>query len=233
MADVVALIPVRGLQSGKTRLAGDLSPEARAALTARMLRQVIQAATDAPGADAVVVISPDPDALALARAIDPHIVPLVQASTAPGLNAAITAGRDWALERGAAALVVLFGDLPLLTSDDVQRLVTAPAAVVLASDRHGTGTNALRLRLDGNGAIYSTSFGDESFPRHVAEAERLGLSVATVATPGTAHDLDTPDDWRVLLETAQVRPATAPTDEVVADFTPFRLDHCHSVEAGP
>lgn len=233
MAEVVALIPIRGLQNGKTRLAGDLSPEARATLTARLLRQAIGATVDTPEVDTVVVISPDPAALALTRSIDPDIVPLMQNPAHPGLNAAITAGRDWARHRAAAALVVLFGDLPLLTSDDVRHLVTAPASVVLAPDRHGTGTNALRLRLDGNGAIFVTSFGDDSFARHIAEAERLGLSVTTVVTPGTAHDLDTPDDWRALLTATRDRPANELPDNVMAELAPFRLDQCHSVEAGP
>jgi 2-phospho-L-lactate guanylyltransferase (CobY/MobA/RfbA family) len=41
-------------------------------------------------------------------------------------------------------------------------------------------------------------FGPGSYQRHVDEAHRLGLEVATSITPGTAIDLDTPDDLRLL-----------------------------------
>ena len=197
---VVALVPVRGLRSGKNRLAGDLTPEARTALTGRMLRGVIRAALDSGAVETVGVISPDPAALALAREIDPAVVPLPQDPGKPGLNAAVAAGRDWALRRGAAALLVLFGDLPLLSVEDVRGLVAHDAPLVLARDRHGAGTNALLLRLDGEGARFRFQFGMGSYERHVAEAEGVGVEFVTSDAPGTAVDLDTPDDWRLLLE---------------------------------
>ena len=91
----------------------------------------------------------------------------------------------------------LFGDLPLLTAGDVQHIVRRDAPVVISPDRHGTGTNALLLR---NGAAqdFGFMFGPGSYERHVEEAHRLGLEVATSVTPGTAIDLDTPEDLRLL-----------------------------------
>lgn len=198
---VVAVVPIRGLAIGKTRLAGELPPEAREALTRRMLRGVVGAALASGAVDAVAVISPDPAALAFAAALDPAVVPRPQDPAAPGLNPALAAGRDWALARGAGALLVLFGDLPLLAGHDVRRLLAAPAPVVLGPDRHGAGTNALVLRLGVPGAAgFRFGFGADSCPRHLAEAARLGLAVETSVAPGTAFDLDTPEDLRALLE---------------------------------
>ena len=208
---VVAVVPVRGLDTGKSRLASDLSPEARAALTRRMLHGVVQAAVDSGAVDAVAVISPDPAALAAARAADGAVTPLVQDPATPGLNAAVAAGRDWARRRGAAAVLVLFGDLPLLAAADVRRLVEHDQALVLAPDRYGAGTNALLLRLTGRethaAARFRFQFGAGSYARHVAEARRLGLEMATSSAPGTAFDLDTPDDWRTLLTLEIGKPA--------------------------
>lgn len=198
--DVVAVVPIRGLQSGKTRLAGELPPEAREALTRRMLKGVVLAARDSGVVDTIVVVSPDAAALALAREIDDGVVALAQEPAAPGLNAAIGAGRDWALARGAAALVVLFGDLPLLTGNDVRQLVRHGDPVVLAPDRHGMGTNALVLRFDGAAVEFRFQFGAGSYGRHREEAERLDVAMATSVTPGTAFDLDTPEDLRTLLD---------------------------------
>lgn len=232
MGKVVALIPVRGLHTGKTRLASDLSPEARVALTERMLRGVIRAAAGAAAVDTVAVISPDQAALALARSIDPAVETLTQWDIAPGLNAAVEAGRAWAERHGTAAITVLFGDLPLLTANDVRRLVTTPGSLVLAPDRHGTGTNALRLRLDGPGRRFRFQFGADSLHKHLAEAERVGLDVATITTPGTAYDLDTPEDWRALSRADQNRGTVAQSRTVASAIAAVRLDCPDAIEAG-
>jgi len=200
----VAVVPVRGLVGGKTRLAGTLGAEMREALTRRMLRGVVDAALDSGRIDAVAVISPDAAALAFAAALNPRVVPIVQSPAAPGLDAAADAGRDWANGTGAAAMLVLFGDLPLLTAGDVAGLLDDDAPVVLAPDRHGAGTNALVLRLAVTGAgAFRFQYGAGSYARHRAEGGRLDLVVATRVAPGTADDLDTPADWARLIDTRE------------------------------
>ncbi len=205
-AEVVALVPVRGLDNGKTRLAGVLPPASRGALTRAMLERVVCAALDSEAVDRVGVISPDSAALAFAAVIDRRVIPVAQSATTPGLNGAAAAGRAWATARGAGAVLILFADLPLLAGRDVRRLLESEGAVVIATDRHGTGTNALLLRLDGTttggegpAGRFAFGFGEGSASRHAAEAARLGLASTTVQSPGTALDLDTPDDWLALL----------------------------------
>lgn len=198
----VAVVPIRSLSGGKTRLAGVLSPEARAALTRRMLRGVVAAALASGSVKTVAVVSPDPAALELAASLGPAVVPLRQSAGTPGLNPAIAQGVDFAAGRRAAAVLILFGDLPLLNGDDVRHLLRRDAPVVLAPDRHGTGTNALMLRLgtgaeDGRDFVFH--FGLDSYAKHLDEAHRLGLDVATSLSTGTALDLDTPDDLRRVL----------------------------------
>ena len=69
------------------------------------------------------------------------------------------------------------------------------ARLVLATDRLGTGTNALGLRAD---VAFTTRFGPGSLAAHRAEAARRGLDAVVVHRPGTAVDLDTPEDWAAL-----------------------------------
>lgn len=209
---VVAVVPVRALRGGKVRLAGELTADAREALTRQMLRWVVGAARDSGSIGTVVVVSPDPAVLALARTVGPGVValpqvplPLRAAGPEAGLNAAIAEARDWAVRHAAAVLLVLFADLPLLTAEDVRNLVRRDAPVVLAPDRHGTGTNALLIRFgeelttEPSLTPFRFAFGVGSYARHVEEADRLGLEVATALMPGTAFDLDTPADWRRLV----------------------------------
>lgn len=199
---LVIVIPARGLATGKSRLTAALSPEARAALTGRMLTRVIRASLEAEVACDVVVVSPDEATLDLVGHIDPRVHALRQNLAMPGLNPALQQARRWAIRRGAPAMLVLFGDLPLLTADDVRALAWAEAPVVLAPDRHGRGTNAAVVPLfhrDAESAFHF-QFGDGSFAAHLAEAERLELAAVSVFAPGTAFDLDTPEDWRSLLD---------------------------------
>lgn len=201
---IVALVPIRSLTGGKTRLAGVLSQEARSALTARMVTRVIHAALSSDAIVSVVVVSPDPAALALASGVDARVDPVVQTSDRPGLLAALDLGREHAHQRGASGLLVLFGDLPLLDGDDVRNLVRRAVPIVIAPDRHGEGTNALFLRLSAmpEGDSFAFQFGEESYPKHVSEAHRLGLDVATSVGAGTAFDLDTPEDLAALMSDA-------------------------------
>jgi 2-phospho-L-lactate guanylyltransferase len=194
---LVAVVPIRSLREGKSRLDGALLPPARRALIRRMLVGVTAALTESGAVEQVGVVSPDPETLELAATLGDIVEPVAQLAEAPGLNPALEAGRNWAVEQQAGGLLVLFGDLPLLTAGDVQHIVRRDAPVVISPDRHGAGTNALLLR---NGAAHEFRFlfGSGSYERHVEEAHRLGLEVATSVTPGTAIDLDTPEDLRLL-----------------------------------
>ncbi|MGI9254763.1 MAG: 2-phospho-L-lactate guanylyltransferase [Thermomicrobiales bacterium] len=193
------VVPVRSLSGGKTRLGPDATPELRAALTARMLRHVLAAAVESGSASDILLVSPDPDALAVAREFGPAVTAVVQPVEQQGLNPAIDIGRAAAIAGGANAMMVLFADLPLLQADDVRAIASPTAPLVLAPDRNGTGTNGLRLDLTGPGRDFPFRFGEGSAAAHRAEAAALGLETATVRTPGTTFDLDTPSDLRELL----------------------------------
>lgn len=197
---IVALVPVRSLAAGKTRLAGFVTPHARESLMRRMVVNVIGAALNSAAIDEIVLISPDDAALALATGVA-RVTPLRQPADRPGLLPALDQGREYAETRGASGLLVLFGDLPLIDRDDVRNLVRRAAPVVIAADRHGQGTNALFLRLSAipAGERFAFQFGEGSYARHVAESHRLGLDVTTSTGSGAAFDLDTPADLAALL----------------------------------
>lgn len=203
----VIIVPVRSLAGGKTRLAGAMSPEERRALTERMLRQVVGAALESFVEPGVIVISPDPAALELAASWGERVTPLRQSDEAPGLNNALTEAKRAAIEGGASTILVLPADLPLLSPADIQHLLRRDAPVVIAPDRHGAGTNALLVRLDGAGRDFSFLFGEGSYGRHMDEAHRLGLDAATAVAMGTSFDLDTPDDLTMLADLSRVEAA--------------------------
>ena len=204
LGHLVAIVPVRGLERAKTRLGEALDAEERRALVVGLLRRTIRAAIMTPGVRAVGVVSPDPEALAVAA--DAGAVPLPQGGG--GLNEGLADGRSWARELGATALLVVPADLPAIAPDQLERVVSAarerlagslaagaPATLLVAliPDRAREGTNLLLLAPPG---AIPFQFGPGSRAAHTAEAARAGATYLEIESP-LGLDLDTPDDLLV------------------------------------
>jgi 2-phospho-L-lactate guanylyltransferase len=183
------IVPHRGLEAAKTRLAPSLSPAEREALARQLLERVLAAAREA--CDDVVVITPSRE---LAPVVEPSGARVV-VQRGMGLNEGLDQARADALVDGVETLIVIHGDLPNLHGDDVLALIDAlpgsDAGVGIAPDRAESGTNGLVLRPPG---VIGFRFGPGSFAAHLEEAERAGVPVVTVNRAGLAFDLDTPDD---------------------------------------
>lgn len=184
---IVAIVPVRSLEGGKSRLAEHLDPEERADLVTRLLRRTIDAA--AAAVERVIVVSPDIDVLAVAAAAGADTLE----EPASGLNVALDAGRRRAVAAGAEAVLVLPPDLARIDAAEVAGFVASagPSPVVaLVPDRHGNGTNALFLAPPG---VVDFGFGSASRERHASAARAAGARFVEVDGPLTL-DIDTPDD---------------------------------------
>lgn len=190
-----AIIPIKGPDEAKRRLAGALDDHARRRLVARMLGQVTTAVGTARGVDRRLVLAP--------AGIDlPEGFQLLP-DPGGGLNAVAAHALAAAAEGGATRVVIIAADLPQLTVRDIELLAAAPSgSIAIAPDRHETGTNALSLPLPA-AKEFAFGYGADSFARHNAATERLGLAVQIVESPGLMRDIDTPadlDDAAELLE---------------------------------
>ena len=215
MIRIAAIIPVGTLAGAKSRLGERLDAEEREDLVQGLLARTVLAATTVDRLDDVLVASPDRDVLR--RAADLGARTLRQRSR--GLNAGLAEARDDVVAGGADAILVLPIDLPFVTSDAIAAILaplsdpvavagadTGVAAVaggptsvvVLVTDQHGSGTNALALRPPG---IIDFAFGPGSRRAHRAAAEVAGATYLEVDGPLTV-DLDTPDDF-MLVETIE------------------------------
>jgi 2-phospho-L-lactate guanylyltransferase len=202
---IIAVVPIRSFQNGKTRLASVLAPAERAALLRRSAAGVVAAALDSHVVDTLLVVSPDPETLKWAAAFGWRVMPLAQPVDRPGLNGALDFAREWAIDRDADRLLSLFADLPLLSTIDILPMVAHRQSLVLGPDRRGEGTNAMLLRLQGPGAAFRFAFGEGSLAKHLREARRLGLTAALTETPGIGFDLDTPLDWEEYVQAESQR----------------------------
>jgi 2-phospho-L-lactate guanylyltransferase len=192
---LVAAVPVKDLVNAKQRLVPALSAAERRELARAMREDVLDAMVTAlPGA--VIVITTDHEVLALARARGVEC--LVEAANR-GHTAAVAFAQRAAVERGAARFLTLPGDVPCVTPEEVTAvcaaLPDAPGAVFVPS-RSGLGTNAVLLS---PADAMPLTFGEPSFPNHLATARAAGVGLRVLELPGIGLDVDAPDDLPLLL----------------------------------
>jgi len=189
------IIPVKPLRRGKSRLAGVLSEDERAALNYSMLSNTLRTLKAVPDVDVTLVISRDQAALALARE---HGARTLQEDAHPGLNMALKRATIVAQVYAAMDVLVLPADLPLISVDDVTELINAaskPPVVVISPDRRDQGTNALLVSPAGT---FDYQFGPGSFQKHLQEAEKLGFRTEIRRMFSIGLDLDLPEDLELL-----------------------------------
>jgi 2-phospho-L-lactate/phosphoenolpyruvate guanylyltransferase len=190
-----AIVPVKPLRSGKSRLAGTLTENQRTELNRALLQHTLETLAEVRAVDGVLVISRDPHALTVARAQGARTV---QEHGQPQLNAALQRATVVAKVYATRGVLVLPADLPLISKEDILELIkraAEPPVVVIAPDRHGKGTNALLISPPG---LIEYDFGENSFQRHCERAKNAGARLEVVELPSLALDLDMPEDFELI-----------------------------------
>ncbi len=185
-----AVLPVKRFGAAKQRLAGNIGSTHRAELAAAMMADVLEAIGAARAIERTIVVTSEPRAIELAREAGAE---MVADPDAGGHSGAALAGIARARQLGAATVVLLPIDCPLLEPRELERLLTGmPERYVgIVPDRHGTGTNALALSPPD---AIEPSFGEGSCARHVAAARAAGIPFGVEELSSLALDLDTPAD---------------------------------------
>ena len=189
--DLWAVVPVKERASAKERLAQMLRPETRQALALAMLEDVLAALTATPGIAGLVVVTVDAEAGRLAASYGAR---LIETGARDGHTGAVAAAVRLLAAEGRPGMLTLPGDIPLVTSSEIERLLAAhpPApsfTIVPSHDERGSNTvvcsppDAVPLR-----------FGENSFYPHIQAAEACGIRPNVLHLPGIALDIDNPED---------------------------------------
>jgi 2-phospho-L-lactate guanylyltransferase len=178
----VVLVPIKGFERAKRRLAPTLDPFQRAALAKWMAAQVLKASRPL----GVTVVCDDEEVAAWARDHSAAV------AWTPGmnLNESLTGAISKVAESGIERAIVAHADLPF--AHDLARFATDdPGEVVICPDRHGTGTNVMSVPTN---AGLTLSYGSNSFQSHCAAAGERRLTVTVVEDPRLGWDVDEPED---------------------------------------
>jgi 2-phospho-L-lactate guanylyltransferase len=198
-----AIVPVKPLRRGKSRLAGALSDDERTELNRNLLQNTLKTLSDIRELEEVLVVSRDPAALTVARNYGARTV---REDGQPELNTALKRATVVAQVYATRGVLVLPADLPLISREDVLALIeraSDPPVIVIAPDRHGKGTNALLISPSG---LIEYDFGENSFQRHCERARKAGARLEIVNIPSLGLDLDLPEDLELIrkLELAKI-----------------------------
>jgi len=192
-----AIVPVKPLRHGKSRLAAVLTQDERTDLNRRLLAHTLDTLTAIPEIEHVLVISRDQSALALARDYGARTL---QENGTPQLNVALARATVVAQNYATRGVLIIPADLPMITTEDVQAMLARakdPPVVVVAPDRHRQGTNALLVCPAG---LIEYEFGPNSFQRHCQLALQAGARLETCELPSLALDMDLPEDLEMVSE---------------------------------
>jgi len=177
---VAVLVPVKAFSHAKVRLAPALDAPARAALAREMASTVVRAAGPLP----VAIVCDDDEVATWARSVDASVI----WCPGRGLNGAVADGVDELGRDGFDQVIVAHADLPHALD---LAWVADFDGVTLVPDRHDDGTNVLALSPTYG---FTFGYGPGSFPRHAAEAERLGLALRVEREQTLGWDVDLPAD---------------------------------------
>ena len=187
------LVPVKGFDAAKGRLAPAIGAAERALLARTMAERVVDASKAYP----VFIACDDEHVAAWAIARDARVV----WTAGLDLNGSVRAGFDAVHQEGFARVIVSHADLPF--AESLEEIAWFPG-VTLVPDRHGDGTNVLSVATD---VAFAPQYGRGSFARHLATFRAMGLAVRIAHRVDLQWDVDVPDDLPsgVLLPTGAAR----------------------------
>ena len=190
-----AIIPVKPLRRGKSRLAKVISADERADLNQFLLEHTIRVLRTIAEIEHILVVSRDKEALALARDFGARTV---QEYGNPDLNTALKRAVEVARSYETCGILIVPADLPRLNADDIREILkhrNDPPVVVIAPDRRGEGTNLLFACPPD---LIDFQFGPGSFEKHRKAVLDAGVRLEVCNFASLELDLDEPEDLALM-----------------------------------
>ncbi len=201
-----ALVPLKDLVQAKSRLSGLLCPSERSALAKAMAEDVLSVLAGHSAIQQITLVSDDPGAALLARKYGAQCWS-ERSLGARGLNALMqSASARLLADSEEHPLLVMHGDLPLLTADDISAVLASQGklqGLIIGCDRRRRGTNLLAFSA---ACVPRFCFGADSCDGHSASARGAGIAVQILQRLGISVDVDEAPDLKFVMERMHLNP---------------------------
>jgi 2-phospho-L-lactate/phosphoenolpyruvate guanylyltransferase len=190
-----AIVPVKPLRRGKSRLSTILSEDERERLNHNLFVHTIEVLQRVEAITDILVVSRDSNVLTEARELN---VRTVTENGTPELNNALRRASLFSKNFSTEGILIVPADLPLMRSQDVSDFLDVrgiPPVAIISPDRRGQGTNLLYTN---PADLLTFSYGMDSFERHVSQAQMKDARVVVFENERIALDLDVPEDYDLL-----------------------------------
>lgn len=192
------LIPVKDLNSSKSRLAHALPDYARQSLMTALLTDLLDLLPACNTVSGVTVITRCEQARQLARQ---HGAEVLSLEDDRSLNSGVAAAVAVITRRGIRDTMILHGDLPLVSPQDIDSIINShlqsEAQISLVPDNQRNGTNAMLLTLP---TAIRFCYGQDSYRLHLDSCHSQHIPVQTVTNESIGSDLDVWQDFATLLD---------------------------------
>jgi len=192
----IAIVPVKDLSRAKERLSPVLSQSDRTRIAYIMLEDVLTALRGSKLLTKLFVVTVDELAMELAGSLG---IEAIRETKQESESSSIDHSSNVCKELGAECVLVIPGDVPLITPEDVDYILERekpyPSAILVPA-RDWLGTNAILRRPPD---VFPSRFGYDSFRKHIDEAKKIGIEFDIFHMPRIALDIDEPKDLTLFL----------------------------------
>jgi 2-phospho-L-lactate guanylyltransferase len=195
---IVAIVPVKNFERGKSRLASLLTVKERIKLSELFLDNTLNMLTKTPVISQSVIISSDKRAEEIVKKYDAIFL---GEKKDKGVNAAVALADTHISEYAVDASIVIPQDLPLLLPEDIECICTAAEknerCLVICPSLRFDGSNALLRRPP---LLLKTNYDNDSYNIHIKNAEASNACVKSIHIKRIMIDIDTIEDIIKLTE---------------------------------
>jgi len=187
------IVPVKDLSKAKERLSSLLPQHERTALAYAMLEDVLSALKESKLADRKFIVTLDAKAIKMASAMG---IEIIEETEQNGESASVDYASQISIDMGATSMLVIPGDAPLITSDDIDFILEREKdtpSIIFVPARDELGTNAI---LRNPPDAIPSMFGHDSYRKHMNEADKNNIPYDSYDNHRIGLDIDSPEDLK-------------------------------------
>ena len=186
-----AVLPVKPLTKGKSRLHGCMTAEEIFSLNNSLFKETYQKLDASDEIDRILVVSQDEQVLEYTRQMGGFALKENEQST---LNEAVSQALDFIIENHGGKVLIVPADLPWMTMEDLEALLQLRKDgqfIIIVPDHCQRGTNAILIS---HPNLLIPQFGRHSFQKHTLQAANRSVDLVVWLNKNIQRDLDTPQD---------------------------------------